>query len=189
MRRGLNRVFEKGEPKPELAAASFTAYLSEFLTLLRAGAKPLSERVAKIFDDIIAWLDELVAARKIDWMSTKFFHFGSDENTIRNLIRLQKRADDGWFNILAHGDAKHIIIDGRKYKPQQFANMLKELGYDGQKPIRLIACETGSKPTGFAKRLAEILKVDVQAPTKRIAIDDLSEFVHFDKGKFITFKP
>jgi hypothetical protein len=35
-----------------------------FLTLLRAGTKPLSERVAKIFDDIIAWLDELVGAEK-----------------------------------------------------------------------------------------------------------------------------
>jgi hypothetical protein len=102
VRRGLKRVFEKGEPKPELAVASFTAYLSEFLTLLRAGTKPLSERVAKIFDDIIAWLDELVGANKAamekelaeskDFLNRRKGKYGKKEHRYtRNQLKLLVR--------------------------------------------------------------------------------------------------
>lgn len=115
------------------------------------------------------------------------FKLYNDAVTFRNFLRLKQRADDGWYNILCHGDGKRVIIDGKKYKEEEFAKKLLDEGYEKGNPIRLIACETGSKPSGFAAQLAKILETKVIAPTERISVDDIGDFIHDKKGKFVEF--
>ncbi|MET8422574.1 ADP-ribosyltransferase [Nocardia sp. NPDC004860] len=55
-------------------------------------------------------------------------------------------------------------INGKVYTPEEFGDLLRESGWDGKKPIRLIGCDAGTN--GFAARLATHLDVDVLAPTK-----------------------
>ena len=139
-------------------------------------------------EDIFKWFKELFGtAKKTEWLSSGLFKFGNDGITFRNFIKLQQRADDGFYNILCHGDFKSIYIDGRKYKPEEFAKILLEQGYEKGKPIRLIACETGAKQNGFASKLAKLLEAKVIAPTERISVDDIGEFIHDKKGIFVEF--
>lgn len=155
----------------------------------------LYEFLSKGTDELIRIIDEvfvklrktIVDARKLDWMSPGLFKFGNDGATFRNFIRLQNRADDGWYNILCHGEPKRVIIDGKKLKPEELAKLLLEQGYVKGNKIRLIACETGSSPNGFAAQLSKIMEAQVIAPTKRISIDDAGEFIHEVKGKFVQF--
>ena len=121
-------------------------------------------------------------------MSPGFFKFGDDGNTFRNFLKLRERNNDGYYNILCHGDPKSVFINGKKLKPQELADLILQQGYEKGEPIRLISCQTGAKPNGFAKKLAEILQTEVTAPTERIAVDDLGNFIHDKKGKFLTFK-
>ncbi|WP_327143742.1 toxin glutamine deamidase domain-containing protein [Nocardia sp. NBC_01327] len=64
----------------------------------------------------------------------------------------------------------HITEDGlarigdRTYTPEEFGNLLRQSGWDGNTPIRLIGCDAGTN--GFASRLATHLGADVLAPTK-----------------------
>jgi len=110
-------------------------------------------------------------------MSSSFLRLGDDWKTIYNASKLLKRADDGWFNVLCHGTPKQVEINGRVFKPEAFAKYLKELGYESGKKVRLISCNTGAKPNGFAQKLANILKVEVEAPTDVVKVDELGEFV------------
>ncbi len=147
---------------------------------------------SKYLPKFTEWIDEVVErnpriSRKIDWLSSGFFKFGNDGKTFRNFTKLQQRVDDGWYNILCHGEGKRVIIDGRKYKAEDFAKKLLVEGYEKGNPIRLIACETGSKPNGFASQLAKILETKVIAPTEKIRVDDFGEFIIDKKGKFVEF--
>ena len=146
------------------------------------------KNIKPFLDEILEWLWKWFGdVRKLDWMSSGIYKFGNDGKTFRNFIKLQQRADDGWYNILCHGEPKRVIIDGRKLKPEEFAKMLLEQGYVKGSKIRLIACETGSKPNGFAAQLAKILETKIIAPTERISVDDIGDFVHDKKGKFVEF--
>jgi len=88
---------------------------------LMAGFDWLIEFLSKGTDEIIRIIDEVFAklkqtiddVRKLDWMSSGLFKFGNDGATFRNYIKLQQRADDGWYNILCHGDPKRVIINGK----------------------------------------------------------------------------
>ena len=142
----------------------------------------------KITDDFFDWLEDMFRKGKsLDWLSSGIFKFGNDNVTYRNFVRLKQRKDDGWHNVLCHGSSTRVVIDGRKYKAEEFAKMLLEQGYEKGNPIRLISCETGSKTNGFASQLAKLLETKVIAPTERIAIDDLGRFIHDKKGKFVEF--
>ncbi|MBB5912895.1 hypothetical protein BJY24_001762 [Nocardia transvalensis] len=58
----------------------------------------------------------------------------------------------------------HANIGGHKYTPEEYGNLLRDHGWDGKKPIRLIGCDAAAN--GFAHRLATHLGTDVLAPTK-----------------------
>ncbi|WP_299679134.1 hypothetical protein [uncultured Dokdonia sp.] len=120
-------------------------------------------------------------------MGNRFFRFGNDGATQRNSIRLEKRPDDGWFNVLAHGDGRRFIIDGRKISPEAFVKLLLDRGYQKGEPIRLVVCFSGLKPNGPAAKLSKILNAKVQAPTDKVSLNDLYEFEHNLKGKFVIF--
>jgi hypothetical protein len=163
-------------------------FIATMARKLKNGAVKLFEDFKGFIDDVFKWLEELLgAARKRDWLSSGLFKFGNDGVTFRNFLKLRERADDGWYNILCHGEAEKIIIDGRKFKPEDFAKKLLDEGYEKGKPIRLVSCYTGSKPNGFASKLAKLLETKVIAPTEKIKISELGEFIIDKKGKFIEF--
>lgn len=70
------------------------------------------------------------------------------------------------------GDGKHTTVDahmgpdgrieigGRSYSPDEFADVLRRSGWDGESPIRLVSCDSSD----FASDLAKKLGVDVTAP-------------------------
>lgn len=157
---------------PKQLAADFLRFIED---LFGAGKKN--------FDDLFK--------RRSNWMSSGLFRFGDDAATMSNAIKLAKRTDDGWFNVLAHGssNSKHFIINGRKLKPDEFANLLIKKGYKLGDPIRLVVCYAGAKPNGIAAKLSKLLKAKVQAPTDKIRLDNFSEFEIFNKGEFVIFNP
>lgn len=162
--------------------------LESVIELFKTGGQKLRDFVNNLWKKIADWFLKNKKRFSIKWMSPGFFKFGDDAATFRNFLRLKERTHDGFYNILCHGSEKNVLINGRKLKPQELADLILEQGYEKGEPIRLISCYTGAKPNGFAKKLAEILEVEVIAPTERISVDDLGNFIHDKKGKFITFK-
>lgn len=168
------------------ALRTFTRFVVKTIQDLIKGFQELLNILKKGWDEIRRIFDEgFGLSRKKYWMSPGFFKFGEDPATFRNFIRLRERADDGYYNILCHGSEKNVIINGRNLKPQELANLIIEQEYQTGEPIRLIACKTGAKEGGFAKELAEILDNETLAPTEKISVDDLGEFIHDKKGKFV----
>jgi hypothetical protein len=128
--------------------------------------------------------------RKLDWLSINYIRLGSDPETMRNLLRLKQRPDEGYFEILAHGAPKYIKFDGKSYKAREAFDILVREGLTFDKPIRLLCCKTGQSNTGFAQRFADLAGVDVIAPTTRVTIDEKTLNIVLDaKGTFRTFKP
>ncbi|WP_153414924.1 WXG100-like domain-containing protein [Nocardia macrotermitis] len=89
------------------------------------------------------------------------------------LSRLAARvpADDRYFTVDAHVTADgHVRIGEHRYTPEEFGDMLREHGWDGEKPIRMIGCDAAEN--GFAGRLANHLDTDVLAPTAKAWTDE-----------------
>lgn len=159
------------------------------LSRVRVVLKDLDKRVDVILKNVYDEFKKIRRKARADWMSKNLFRLGSDGETIRNASRLLKRPDDGFFNVLAHGDGKRFIIDGRKYNADEFASLLLKNGYQKGDPIRLIVCYAGAKPNGPASKLAKILNATVLAATDKIALNNLNEFVIKNNGVFETFNP
>ncbi|WP_157117295.1 WXG100-like domain-containing protein [Nocardia vaccinii] len=89
------------------------------------------------------------------------------------LSRLAARvpADDRYFTVDAHVTADgYLRIGEHRYTPEEFGDMLREHGWDGEKPIRMIGCDASEN--GFANRLANHLDTDVLAPTEKAWSDE-----------------
>ncbi|WP_067666975.1 hypothetical protein [Nocardia miyunensis] len=89
------------------------------------------------------------------------------------LSRLAGRvpADDRYFTVDAHVTADgHVRIGEHRYTPEEFGDMLRQHGWDGEKPIRMIGCDAAEN--GFANRLANHLDTDVLAPTEKAWSDE-----------------
>ncbi|MFF3566737.1 hypothetical protein ACFYXQ_03030 [Nocardia jiangxiensis] len=80
-------------------------------------------------------------------------------------------ADDHYFTVDAHVTADgHVRIGEHRYTPEEFGDMLREHGWDGEKPIRMIGCDASEN--GFVSRLANHLDTDVLAPTEKAWSDE-----------------
>lgn len=80
-------------------------------------------------------------------------------------------ADDRYFTVDAHVTADgHVRIGEHRYTPEEFGDMLREHGWDGEKPVRMIGCDASEN--GFAGRLANHLGTDVLAPTEKAWTDE-----------------
>ena len=117
---------------------------------------------------------------------------------------------EGFEDIVCHADPDGFLInlsDGGvvNYTPAEFVKILRESkGYHGGN-IRLIACESGQKENGAAQQLADLLGVEVYAPTEIVHVDqDGNLFVSNSEvlaemwyngeevketGKWVIFKP
>jgi len=120
----------------------------------------------------------------------------------------------GFFSVAAHGnptsirdqrnqkpehDGGYPASKGIRVTPQQLANMLRgpSSGWDGAKPIFLVACSTGKGGNSFAQRLANELGVHVYAPTENAEVGShgntdgrhTGSVVVFNGGYYQWFSP
>ena len=92
---------------------------------------------------------------------------------------------------------KNIEIDSRT-----LAKMIKRNPQYKRKGVRLLSCNTGSSPSGFAQNLANKLGIPVSAPNKLFWSDAYGNHIvasrsqinpklpsSSDRGEFVTFYP
>ena len=104
---------------------------------------------------------------------------------------------NGMFDVIAHGNWKEIEIStgGKDIRidSRQAAKLIrKQPGFKKAKSIRLLSCNTGAHPDGFAQHLANALGKPVYAPN--MTIHSYSNGTHWisDNGKrgdFVKFVP
>lgn len=134
-----------------------------------------------------------------------------DDNFLR-FIRMRRDVDpNGVYDVIAHGGAGSIEIQhaGKPMAigPRVAAKLItQQPGYKLGQPIRLLSCNTGSDPVGFAQNLANKLNVIVYAPNKILWAWERGKYLVADKnetpssfgeplpdlrrkGKFIKFVP
>ncbi|GAA2663777.1 MULTISPECIES: hypothetical protein [Actinosynnema] len=81
--------------------------------------------------------------------------------------------DPSTYTVDVHGTGTSASVDGNRLSPEQLADIIRSTGdWDGRKPIRLISCNTGTDPGGFAARLSRELGVEVIAPSKYAWVDE-----------------
>lgn len=94
---------------------------------------------------------------------------GPNQEFLRN-IRMRRDVDpDGKFDVVAHGTKYSIAIEyaGKEVEiGSRIAARLivRQSGYKKGQPIRLLSCNTGADPAGFAQNLANKLNATVYAP-------------------------
>lgn len=129
-----------------------------------------------------------------------------NDDFIKNVKRSHDIDTYGRLDVIAHGNSNSIKyqINGKDVylSHRELSKLLKSnKAYIG-KTIRLLSCNTGANPNGFAQNLANKLNVVVEAPTKIvwaypngkyiIASRDKSDQKYpnlNDLGKFIKFYP
>lgn len=134
--------------------------------------------------------------------------FKSKDYRYFDYIKNRKDVDvNGVFDIVAHGSTNHIQIEHQgnieKVTSRQLSKIMhKKKGYKYKQPIRLLSCNTGAMPDGFAQNLANKLNTIVYAPTNIVwaypdgkhvvaprSKEDYNKPDLSKKGKFIAFYP
>ncbi|HEX8864054.1 MAG TPA: hypothetical protein VF821_00220, partial [Lentzea sp.] len=110
------------------------------------------------------------------------------------------------YTVDIHGSADNVRVGDTKLTPKDLADIIRATGdWDGKQPIRLLSCQTGNDPNGFAAHLSKELGVEVVAPIKDAWVDDMGNVFasssHHDpvrgdsspgwppNGDWTTFKP
>ncbi|MEU0885167.1 hypothetical protein ABZ345_41810 [Lentzea sp. NPDC005914] len=77
------------------------------------------------------------------------------------------------YTVDLHGSSDRAEVNGQRLSAKDVADIIRSSGdWDGEQPIRLISCQTGTSKDGFAAQLSHELGVDVIAPTKDAWVDD-----------------
>lgn len=107
---------------------------------------------------------------------------------------IKKRRDvdaKGFFDLIAHGSPKTMLIEHNgtqvEISHRALARLLENDSRLAGKPIRLLSCNTGKIPKGFAQGLADRLGVKVKAPTKYLWTDANGNYFVAD-GKKVNGK-
>ncbi len=79
----------------------------------------------------------------------------------------------GEFTVDVHGDHHSVSVydsagNQHRLSPHDFADAIRNSGWDGQTPIRLMSCDTGAGHHSFAADLARELGVRVTAPDRPV---------------------
>ncbi|MDX3657183.1 hypothetical protein PV646_07680 [Streptomyces sp. ID05-26A] len=110
------------------------------------------------------------------------------------------------YTVDVHGSVDSVRVGDTKLTPRDLADIIRGAGdWDGKQPIRLLSCQTGNNPDGFAAHLSKELGVEVVAPVKDAWVDDMGNVfassTHHDpkrgdnspgwppNGDWVTFKP
>ena len=121
-------------------------------------------------------------------------------------IKKRKDVDPGdYLDIIAHGNPKTITIKHHDktatISHNAFARYLLAKGDLTKKKIRLLSCNTGAIPHGFAQGLADRLNIEVLAPKGYVAVNiqgnygvfkgrkEQGKLVLYEKTDFETFYP
>jgi len=90
---------------------------------------------------------------------------GTDPKAIIYAARAKKI--DGYYDIVLHGDADSVRFHGGRLAAKDLALIVKgQPDYEGQ-PIRLLSCEAGKKPGGFADQFSKEMGVQVLSANKK----------------------
>lgn len=95
----------------------------------------------------------------------------SDYTYMKNIANRKDIDPDDLYDVVAHGTPYKIKFgdgDNDYYTPRQLARILKYRKDYAKKGIRLLSCNTGILPNGFAQHLANKLNVVVWAPNNII---------------------
>jgi hypothetical protein len=107
----------------------------------------------------------------------RIFLLGDDQRSLAAAKRLPPK--DGYVDVFIHGTAdqlKIVLLRGDvELTPRQLAAYLRKQGLGGAR-IRLLGCSTGESPNAVAQHLANALRSDVLAPTKKFWIGPHGEF-------------
>lgn len=103
---------------------------------------------------------------------------------------------EGFEDIVVHGDPIGFSFrnsDGveSNVSVKEFADIIKNQNINNDKPIRLISCDAGSEGSIAEQGLADMLGVDVLAPTDIAYVDFEGNVTIGDNntGKWVLFKP
>ncbi|MFM7858741.1 MAG: RHS repeat-associated core domain-containing protein, partial [Flammeovirgaceae bacterium] len=110
---------------------------------------------------------------------------GSDAATLANASRIV--VENGIEQVLAHGTADVLIIDGVKMSAKELARMMLKNGFEKGTPVRLISCHTGIAGDGFAYQLSRYLKSPVLAPTNKVGVLRDGAYIIDGAGVWRTF--
>jgi hypothetical protein len=89
--------------------------------------------------------------------------YESSDQTMRSAAKAVP-AEPGQYTIDMHGNPSNVFVGNDALTPNDLADLLENDSNWNQQPIRLMACETGQDPQGFAQQLADRLGVAVKAP-------------------------
>jgi hypothetical protein len=115
-------------------------------------------------------------------------------------------ADPGHYTVDMHGNPNNVFVGNNALTPNDLADLLEnDPNWNQAQPIRLMACETGQDPNGFAQQLADRLGVPVKAPDQLGWSDTLGNTfsasaagrdqwgnlipTHPPDGAWVTFQP
>ena len=106
---------------------------------------------------------------------------------------------EGFSDVVVHGDPKGFYLydnNGNEYAytPTEFAAVIKKSKSYSGGAIRLISCDTANSGASAAQELADIMGVDVMAPTKTVFVDVLGEMTvgsdpFTNDGRWVILKP
>ena len=87
---------------------------------------------------------------------------------------------ENYSDIVCHGTPNSLLIKGFngeewEIPPKEVAERIHNSQEFCGKPIRLISCQTGADSNGIAQQIADILQVDVMAPTEIVNVNSLGE--------------
>lgn len=130
----------------------------------------------------------------------------SDDSFSRYIKNRKDIDSNGFYDVIAHGTPHSIQIESNgktiEIDHRFAAKLFKNNPAFKDKSIRLLSCNTGSNPSGFAQNLANKLNVVVEAPTKLVWAWPNGQYLVADrrtdipdwpdlrkKGRFIKFYP
>ena len=101
---------------------------------------------------------------------------------------------DGYYDVVMHGAPKTVEFFGERTDAKTIAEIIKKRKDYNKESVRLLSCSTGKGEECFAQRLADELKVEVEAPNDTIwAFKNGSYTIgkqqYSNTGKMIKFTP
>ncbi len=96
------------------------------------------------------------------------------EYDVGNLIDTSPYPEE--YTVFAHGNEEFVKI-GMDLSPEDMRRKLRLKGWKEGQDVRLLVCNTGKGTDSFAKKLADLLKVTVTAPSDYLRVDENGKII------------
>ncbi len=106
----------------------------------------------------------------------------ADDNAINLAIKNAGPSTSEEFRVFGHGSPNTIQYNGRELDARQVAELIRNSPQyiGGNQKVILYSCDTGRASNGFARQLADILDVLVEAPNRKLRPLEQGGFEIFD---------